>query len=106
MAFWLKEFPQQMHDAPMMTFGYNADAAFGRATAEVIDYTQSVQGSLVSKREEPEVHNTPKLISSTISRVNALFDLRIEPRGIAELAMLLSASSISYISNYCGLLRR
>jgi len=38
-----------------MTFGYNADAAFGQAMAEVIDHAKSLLSSLVDKREEPEV---------------------------------------------------
>ena len=54
--FWLKDFlPQQIPDARIMTFGYNAAAAFGQSTAEVIDYAKSLLSSLVDKREEPEV---------------------------------------------------
>jgi lysophospholipase L1-like esterase len=56
-AFWLKDFlPQQIPDARIMTFGYNAAAAFGRSTSDVIDHAKSLLGSLVDKREEPEVH--------------------------------------------------
>jgi hypothetical protein len=55
-AFWLKDFlPQQIPDARIMTFGYNADAAFGQSTAEVIDHAKSLLSSLVDKREEPDV---------------------------------------------------
>lgn len=55
-AFWLKDFlPQQIPDARIMTFGYNAALAFGQSTAEVIDYAKSLLSSLVDKREEPEV---------------------------------------------------
>jgi hypothetical protein len=39
-----------------MTLGYNADAAFGQSTAEVIDYARS----LVDKREESEVRYITK----------------------------------------------
>jgi len=57
-AFWLKDFlPQQIPDARIMTFGYNAAAAFGQSTAEVIDHAKSLLTSLVDKREEPEVDN-------------------------------------------------
>jgi hypothetical protein len=52
----LKDFlPQQIPDARIMTFGYNADAAFGQSTAEVIDQAKSLLSSLVDKREEPDV---------------------------------------------------
>lgn len=55
-AFWLKDFlPLQIPDARVMTFGYNADAAFGQSTAEVADHAKSLLASLVDKREEPEV---------------------------------------------------
>jgi hypothetical protein len=49
-----------------MTFGYNAGAAFGESTAEVIDHTKILPASLINKREEPEVyaytrlHHTPR----------------------------------------------
>ena len=55
-AFWLKDFlPQQISDARIMTFGYNAAAAFGQSTAEVADHAKSLLSSLVDKREQPEV---------------------------------------------------
>jgi len=55
-AFWLKDFlPQQIPDARIMTFGYNAAAAFGQSTSDVIDHAKSLLSSLVDKREEPEV---------------------------------------------------
>jgi hypothetical protein len=57
-AFWLKDFlPQQIPDARIMTFNYNAAAAFGQSTAEVIDHAKGLLSSLVDKREEPEVQN-------------------------------------------------
>jgi hypothetical protein len=56
-AFWLKDFlPQQIPDARIMTFGYNAAAAFGHSTSDVIDHAKSLLSSLVDKREESEVH--------------------------------------------------
>lgn len=54
--FWLRDFlPQQIPDARIMTFGYNADVAFGQSTAEVVDHAKSLLTSLVDKREESEV---------------------------------------------------
>ena len=46
-----------------MTFGYNADAAFGQSTAEVTDHAKSLLSSLIDKREEPEVQNEAKTMS-------------------------------------------
>jgi hypothetical protein len=58
-AFWLRDFlPQQIPDARVMTFGYNADAAFGQSTAEVADHAKSLLSSLVDKREQAEVRDT------------------------------------------------
>src|ERR1700712_2200590 len=55
---WLRDFlPQQIPDARIMTFGYNADAAFGQSTAEIVDHAKSLLASLVDKREEPQVQN-------------------------------------------------
>jgi hypothetical protein len=57
-AFWLKDFlPQQIADARIMTFGYNAAAAFGQSTADIIDHAKSLLTSLVDKREESEVQH-------------------------------------------------
>jgi hypothetical protein len=47
----------QIPDARIMTFGHNADAAFGQSTAEVVDHAKSLLASLVDKREEQEVQN-------------------------------------------------
>ena len=46
-----------MADVRILTFGYNAAAAFSESTAEVIDHAKSLLDSLVDKREEAEVHN-------------------------------------------------
>ena len=55
-AFWLKDFlPKQIPDARIMTFGYNANAAFGQSTAEVVDHAKSLLVSLLDKRENSEV---------------------------------------------------
>ncbi|KAK5215128.1 hypothetical protein LTR96_011450 [Exophiala xenobiotica] len=64
-AFWLKDFlPHQSPDSRVMTFGYNAHAAFGESMAEVIYHAKSLLASLVDKREEME----------------ALFQARLESR--------------------------
>jgi hypothetical protein len=49
-AFWLKDFlPLDLPNARVMTFGYNADAAFGNTTADIIDHVKSLLSSLVLK---------------------------------------------------------
>lgn len=63
-AFWLKDFlPHQIPDARIMTFCYNAVAAFGQSTAEIIDHAKGLLASLVDKREEPEVQNSSEVRS-------------------------------------------
>jgi hypothetical protein len=55
-TLWLKDFlPQQISDARIMTFGYNATAAFGQSTSDVIDHAKGLLSSLIDKRDEPEV---------------------------------------------------
>ena len=56
-AFWLKDFlPHDVPDARVMSFGYNADAAFGNTTAGIIDHAKSLLTSLIDKREEDDVN--------------------------------------------------
>lgn len=38
-----------------MTFGYNADAAFGDTTAKIIDHAKDLLSSLIDQREEDDV---------------------------------------------------
>jgi len=38
-----------------LSFGYNADTAFGNTTAEIIDHAKDLLSSLIDKREEVEV---------------------------------------------------
>lgn len=38
----------------MFTFGYNADAAFGNTTADIVDHAKDLLGSLIDKREEQD----------------------------------------------------
>ena len=55
-AFWLKDFlPLDVPNARVMTFGYNADAAFGKTTAEIVDHAKGLLSSLVDRREEIDV---------------------------------------------------
>jgi hypothetical protein len=55
-VFWLKDcLPHDLDSARIMTFGYNAAAAFGRSTADVIDHAKDLLSSLVDKREDDKV---------------------------------------------------
>ena len=55
-AFWLKDFlPHDVPNARVMTFGYNADVAFGKTTAEIVDHAKGLLSSLVDRREENNV---------------------------------------------------
>jgi hypothetical protein len=55
-AFWLKDFlPHKVKDARILTFGYDAAAAFGQSTADVIDHAKSLLSSLIDKRDEEDV---------------------------------------------------
>jgi hypothetical protein len=38
-----------------MTYGYNASAAFGNTTADIIDHAKGLLSSLIDKREEEDV---------------------------------------------------
>ncbi|KAF7509588.1 hypothetical protein GJ744_007626 [Endocarpon pusillum] len=42
-----------------MTFGYNAAAAFGQSTPDVIDHAKGLLSSLVAKREKSEEKDRP-----------------------------------------------
>ncbi|KAK5215750.1 hypothetical protein LTR47_009949 [Exophiala xenobiotica] len=82
---WLRDFlPQQIPDARIMTFGYNADVAFGQSTAEIIDHAKSLLVSLVDKREEPEEIQRPLIfVAHSLGGIvvkQALFQARLESR--------------------------
>ncbi|KAI9808253.1 MAG: hypothetical protein M1825_004710 [Sarcosagium campestre] len=84
-AFWLKDFlPKQIPDARVMTFGYNAAAAFEQSTAEVIDHAKSLLTSLVDKREESEeVHRPLIFVAHSLGGIvvkQALLQAKLEPR--------------------------
>ncbi|KAK5188831.1 hypothetical protein LTR47_011690 [Exophiala xenobiotica] len=84
-AFWLKDsLPRQIPDARIMTFGYNAHAAFGHSTAEVIDHAKGLLASLVDKREESEeIHRPLIFIAHSLGGIvvkQALFQARLESR--------------------------
>ena len=55
-AFWLKDFlHHDLKGARIMTFGYNADIAFGNTTASIKDHAMDLLGCLVDEREDDAV---------------------------------------------------
>ncbi|MCJ1349722.1 hypothetical protein MMC31_007963, partial [Peltigera leucophlebia] len=84
-AFWLKDFlPQDVPYARVMTFGYNAEAAFGNTTADIIDHAKSLLSSLVDKREEDDELRRPIIfIGHSLGGIvikQSLFQAKIEER--------------------------
>jgi hypothetical protein len=54
--FWLKEFlPLDVTRSRVMSFGYNAKAAFGNSTADIMDHAKDLLSSLIDEREEDHV---------------------------------------------------
>lgn len=55
-AFWLRDYlPSDIDSSRIMTFGYNANVAFGNTTADIIDHAKDLLSSLIDKREEDDV---------------------------------------------------
>ena len=55
-AFWLEDFlHRDVKGARIMTFGYNADIAFGNTTASIKDHAMDLLGCLVDEREDDAV---------------------------------------------------
>ena len=52
---WLKEYlPLDVPNVRVMSFGYNANVAFGNTTATIKDHAIDLLASLVDKREEED----------------------------------------------------
>ncbi|CAD6592657.1 MAG: hypothetical protein ASARMPRED_006495 [Alectoria sarmentosa] len=58
--FWLQDsLPLDVKGARVMTYGYNADVAFGNTTADVWDHAKSLLGSLIDERETDDESKRP-----------------------------------------------
>ena len=84
-AFWLKDFlPHDVPNARIMTFGYNADAAFGNTTADIIGHARSLLSSLIDKREgDDELRRPIIFIGHSLGGIlikQSLFQATIEQR--------------------------
>lgn len=67
-----------------MTFGYNANAAFGNTTADIVDYAKGLLSSLIDEREEDDELQRPIIfIGHSLGGIvikQALFQAKNEPR--------------------------
>ena len=53
---WLRDFlPKDLPRGRILTFGYNATAAFENSVADIVDHGRELLGSLVERREEKDV---------------------------------------------------
>ncbi|KAH8588254.1 hypothetical protein B0O99DRAFT_693645 [Bisporella sp. PMI_857] len=82
-AFWPQDFlPLDIPEARVMTFGYNATAAFGNTTADIVDHAKDLLGSLLDKREIDEEQRRPIIfIAHSLGGIvvkQALLSARIE----------------------------
>ena len=55
-----------------MTFGYNADVAFGNTTAAIVDHAKDLLSSLIDRREGNDVR-----LSDSISGPSATADVHV-----------------------------
>ena len=55
-VFWLKDFlPLDVTGSRVMSFGYNAKAAFGNSTADIMDHAKDLLSCLIDERQEDNV---------------------------------------------------
>lgn len=70
-AFWLRDYlPLDVSGARVLSFGYNADAAFGNTTADIIDHAKDLLSSLIDKREEADVSTYCRAYEAYTKAVN------------------------------------
>jgi len=84
-ALWLQDFlPQDVQNIRVMSFGYNASAAFGNTTATIIDHAKDLLTCLVDKREEEDEITRPIIfVGHSLGGIvikQALFQAKIEPQ--------------------------
>ena len=68
---WLQDFlPADIDGARVMSFRYNASAAFGNTTAEISDYANDLLGSILTRRgEENEIARPILFISHSLGGI-------------------------------------
>jgi hypothetical protein len=66
---WLKEYlPLDVPNVRVMSFGYNANVAFGNTTATIKDHAIGLLTSLVDKREEEDA-STPANSEASLKQI-------------------------------------
>jgi len=83
-VFWLKDLlPQDVPNVRVMSYGYNASAAFGNTTADIVDHAKGLLSSLIDKREEDdEKRRRIIFVGHSLGGIvikQALFQASIEP---------------------------
>lgn len=69
-SFWLKDFlPTNLSGARIMSFGYNADAAFSSAVSDIDDHATDLLNNVVDKRSERDVTYSTKCLKNSILRM-------------------------------------
>lgn len=59
---WPQEWlPKELPKVRVMTYGYNADVAFGNSTADILDHAKGLLSSLVDERDNPNVTSSHNL---------------------------------------------
>jgi len=54
--------PSDIQNARILSFGYNADIAFGNTTASIKDHAQDLLGSLIDEREKADISPSEALL--------------------------------------------
>ena len=61
-ALWLQDFlPRDVEGARVLNFSYNADAAFGNTTADILDHAKDLLGSMIDKRGDQNEQGRPTI---------------------------------------------
>lgn len=64
-AYWLRDYlPADIEGARVMTYGYNADFAFGNTVADVMDFAKDLLNSVIDERESEEVSRNSQGLGS------------------------------------------
>ena len=91
-SMWIKDYlPLDVPNVRVMSFGYNANVAFGSTTATIMDHARDLLSSLVDEREEEDAS-----ISSTEASLKLISRLcrKFEDRSSSLLIPLAALSLI------------
>jgi hypothetical protein len=94
-SMWIKDsLPLDVPNVRVMSFGYNANVAFGSTTATIMDHARDLLSSLVDEREEEDasISSTGEASLKLISRLCRKFEDRSSSLLIPLAALSLSRS--------------